>query len=146
MTRLGADRAINYSTESFLEVCRDFTKGRGVDVILDIVGGPYIPMELDLLAFNGRLVFVNLRAGKIVEADFSLIHAKHLTVTGSRLRPRSVEEKGGICRQLEKTVWPLFGEGKIKPETYQVFPLGDAAEAHRLMESSDHIGKIILVP
>ena len=146
MTRFGADRAINYSTENFLEVCRDFTDGRGVDVILDIVGGPYIPMELELLAFGGRLVFVNLRAGRIVEADFGHIHAKHLTITGSRLRPRSVEEKGDICRQLEKQVWPYFADGTIKPETYRIFPLAEASEAHRLMESSDHIGKIILAP
>jgi NADPH2:quinone reductase len=146
MTRLGADRAINYSSENFLEVCRDFTEGRGVDVILDIVGGPYIPMELELLAFGGRLVFVNLRAGRIVEADFGHIHAKHLTVTGSRLRPRSIKEKGDICRQLETHVWPYFADGTIEPVTYQVFPLAEAAEAHRLMESSDHIGKIILTP
>ena len=144
MMRLGADRAINYSTENFLKVCRDYTEGRGVDVILDIVGGPYIPMELELLAYNGRLMFVNLRAGKVVEADFSHIHAKHLTVTGSRLRPRSVAEKGEICRQLEKNVWPLFAAGTIKPETYRVFPLAEAAAAHRLMETSDHIGKVIL--
>lgn len=146
MTRLGADRAINYSTEDFLEIGRDFTDGRGVDVILDIVGGPYIPKELELLAFNGRLVFVNLRAGKIVEADFGHIHAKHLTVTGSRLRPRSVEEKGRICRQLEERVWPHLASGAIKPETYRKFPLAEAAKAHRLMETSDHIGKILLVP
>jgi len=146
MTRLGADRAINYSTENFLEVCRDFTEGRGVDVILDIVGGPYIRMELELLAFGGRLVFVNLRAGRIVEADFGHIHAKHLTITGSRLRPRSIEEKGDICRQLEKRVWPHFADGTIRPETYRIFPLAEAADAHRLMETSDHIGKIILAP
>jgi NADPH2:quinone reductase len=146
MTRLGADRAINYSTENFLEVCRVFTDGRGVDVILDIVGGPYIPMELELLAFGGRLVFVNLKAGSIVEADFGHIHAKHLIITGSRLRPRSIEEKGDICRQLVKQVWPRFADGTIKPETYRIFPLAEAPEAHRLMESSDHIGKIILAP
>ena len=146
MTRLGADRAINYSTENFLEVCRDFTGGCGVDVILDIVGGRYIPMELELLAFGGRLVFVNLKAGRIVEADFGHIHAKHLTVTGSRLRPRSIEEKGNICRQLETRVWPYFADGTIKSETYRIFPLAEAAEAHRLMERSDHIGKIILAP
>ena len=146
MTRLGADRAINYSTENFLEVCREFTSGRGVDVILDIVGGSYIPKELELLAFGGRLVFVNLRAGKIVEADFGHIHAKHLTVTGSRLRPRSVQEKGDICRQLERQVWPFFENGTIKSETYRIFPLAEASEAHRLMESSQHIGKIILAP
>lgn len=146
MTRFGADRAINYTTENFLEVCRDFTNARGVDVILDIVGGPYIPMELELLAFGGRLVFVNLKAGRIVEADFGHVHAKHLTITGSRLRPRSIEEKGEICRQLVKRVWPRFADGTIKAETYRVFPLADAAAAHRLMETSDHIGKIILAP
>ena len=124
----------------------DFTGGRGVDVILDIVGGAYIPLELELLAFGGRLGFVNLRAGKIVEADFGHIHAKHLTITGSRLRPRSVEEKGALCRQLEKQVWPYFADGSIRPETYRVFPFAEAAEAHRLMESSEHIGKIILTP
>lgn len=146
MERLGADRPINYVDEDFVEIGKSFTDGRGVDVILDIVGGPYIPRELELLAFEGRLVFVNLRAGKIVEADFGHIHAKHLTVTGSRLRPRSTEEKGAICRQLEEHIWPHFATGAIKPETYRCFPLAEAAEAHRLMETSEHIGKILLTP
>lgn len=146
MERLGADRAINYVDEDFVGIGKSFTDGRGVDVILDIVGGPYIPRELDLLAFEGRLVFINLRAGKVVEADFGHIHAKHLTVTGSRLRPRSIDEKGAICRQLEEHIWPHFATGAIKAETYRCFPLADAAEAHRLMETSEHIGKILLAP
>jgi NADPH2:quinone reductase len=144
MMRLGCDRAINYSTEDFLEVARDFTGGRGVDAILDIVGGDYIPKELELLAHEGRLVFVNLKRGRIVEADFGLIHAKHLTVTGSRLRPRPVENKTAICRALEEKVWPLFASGQVKPETWKRFPLAEAADAHRAMEASNHIGKILL--
>ena len=146
MERLGADRAINYAEEDFLAAAKAFTGGRGVDVILDIVGGPYIPKELELLAFGGRLVFINLRAGRVVEADFGHIHAKHLTVTGSRLRPRPAAEKGAICRALEERVWPLFAAGRIGAETYRKFPLSEAAGAHRLMESSEHIGKILLVP
>jgi NADPH2:quinone reductase len=146
MTRLGADRAINYTTEDFEDVARDFTGGRGVDVILDIVGGPYIAKELNLLAFNGRMVFVNLRGGRIAEADFGHIHAKHLTISGSRLRPRPVEEKGGICRALERHVWPLFETGQVHSETWRRFPLAQAADAHALMETSDHIGKILLTP
>lgn len=146
MTRLGADRAINYTTEDFEQAARDFTGGRGVDVILDIVGGSYIAKELDLLAFNGRLVFVNLRGGRIAEADFGNIHAKHLTITGSRLRPRSVAEKGEICRALEREVWPLFAAGRVHSETYRRFPLAEAAAAHALMETSEHIGKILLLP
>lgn len=146
MERLGADRAINYTEEDFLEVGQSFTDGRGVDVILDIVGGDYLPKELELLAFGGRLVIVNLRAGRVVEADFGHIHSKHLIVTGSRLRPRSVDEKGAICRSLEEKVWPLFADGRIVAVTDSSFPLAEAAAAHRRMESSAHIGKILLVP
>jgi len=144
MARLGADRAINYTEEDFLAVGREFTDGRGVDAILDIVGGAYIPKELELLAHGGRLVFINLKAGRIVEADFGLIHAKHLTVTGSRLRPRSVVEKSGICRDLEKKIWPLFADGKVNVEIWRRFPLADVAAAHREMETGNHIGKILL--
>lgn len=141
----GADRAINYRTEDFVAVGKEFTKGRGVDVILDMVGGPYIPKQLDLLAREGRLCFVALMAGTRVEADFGLIHRKHLTVTGSTLRSRSVEQKGAICRALEEKVWPLFASGKCWPVIYRSFPMAEAAEAHRLMESSQHVGKILLL-
>jgi putative PIG3 family NAD(P)H quinone oxidoreductase len=144
--RFGADRAIQYTEEDFLDVARDFTDGRGVDVILDIVGGPYIPKEMELLAHGGRLVFVNLKAGRVVEADFGLIHAKHLIITGSRLRSRTIEDKGSICRALEENIWPHFASGAIRPEIYKSFPLKHAADAHRLMETSNHIGKILLVP
>ena len=142
--RFGADRAINYKEEDFLQVAKSFTNGRGVDVILDMVGGSYIPGELELLAHGGRLVFVNLKAGRIVEADFGLIHAKHLIITGSRLRPLSIEDKGRICAQLVEKVWPLFADGRVRPEIYRRFPLREAAAAHRLMETSEHIGKILL--
>ena len=141
----GADRAINYRTEDFVAVGKEFTKGRGVDVILDMVGGDYIPRQLDLLAREGRLCFVALQAGSKVEADFGVIQRKHLTVTGSTLRPRSIEEKGSICRALEDKVWPLFAAGKCWPVIYKTFPLAQASEAQRLMESSQHIGKILLV-
>jgi len=144
--RFGADRAIKYTEEDFEEVAREFTDGYGVDVILDIVGGPYIPKELNLLAHDGRLVFVNLRAGKVVEADFGNVHAKHLTVTGSRLRPRSIEEKGQICQALVADIWPGFKTGDFKLEICARFPFSEAPKAHALMESSDHIGKILLFP
>jgi putative PIG3 family NAD(P)H quinone oxidoreductase len=142
--RFGADRAINYKDEDFLEIGKTFTGGRGVDVILDMVGGSYIPKEMELLAHGGRLVFVNLKGGRIVQADFGLIHAKHLVITGSRLRPLTIEEKGRICAQLVEKVWPFFADGRVKAEIYRRFPLREAAAAHRLMETSEHIGKILL--
>ena len=144
--RFGADRAINYRDEDFVDVCRSETDGKGVDVIIDIIGGDYLPKEVELLAHGGRLMIINLRGGKRAEIDFGLVHANHLTITGARLRPRSIAEKSAICRDLESLVWPLFASGKIKPETYAVFPFDRAAEAHELMESSRHIGKIILKP
>ena len=142
----GADRAINYKTEDFVAVGKEFTKGRGVDVILDMVGGSYIPRQLDLLAREGRLCFVALQSGTKVEADFGMIQRKHLMVTGSTLRSRTVEQKGSICRAIEEKVWPLFAARKCWPVVYKTFPLREAAEAQRLMESSQHIGKILLVP
>ena len=141
----GADLAINYRTQDFVQVAKEFTHGRGVDAIFDMVGGDYIPRELDLLAPEGRLCFVALMRGTRVEADFGLIQRKHLTVTGSTLRPRPIEQKAAIIAALKEKVWPLFKAGKLRPFTYQQFPLTQAAEAHRLMESSQHIGKILLV-
>lgn len=140
----GADRAINYRTEDFVEVGKDFTDGRGVDVILDMVGGDYIPRQLELLAREGRLCFVALMGGTVVEADFGLVHRKHLTVTGSTLRSREIAEKASICRALEEKVWPLFQSGACWPVVHTTFPLDQAADAHALMESSQHIGKIML--
>jgi len=142
----GADRAINYRTEDFVAVGKEFTDGRGVDVILDMVGGSYIQRQIELLAREGRLVFVAVMEGGVVQADFGMIQRKHATVTGSTLRPRSIEEKGRICRAVQEKAWPLFEAGKLHAAIYKTFPLAEAAEAHRLMESSQHIGKILLVP
>ena len=142
----GADLAINYRTEDFVAVGKEFTKGRGVDAIFDMVGGDYIPRELDLLAPEGRLCFVALMRGSRVKADFGVVQRKHLTITGSTLRPRPVAEKAAIVAALREKVWPLWAVGKLRPFTYQTFPLAEAAAAHRLMESSRHIGKILLVP
>ena len=142
----GADVAINYRTQDFVTVGKEATNGRGVDAILDMVGGDYIPRELDLLAHEGRLCFVALMAGTKVEADFGVIQRKHLTVTGSTLRSRSIAQKASIIAALREQVWPLWASGKLRAFTYKQFPLKDAADAHRLMESSQHIGKILLVP
>jgi putative PIG3 family NAD(P)H quinone oxidoreductase len=142
----GADVAINYKTQDFVAVGREATQGRGVDAILDMVGGDYIPRQLDLLAREGRLCFVAMMAGSRVEVDFGVIQRKHLTVTGSTLRGRSVAQKATIVAALRDKVWPLWAAGKLRPFTYRRFPLAEAAEAHRLMESSRHIGKILLVP
>jgi NADPH2:quinone reductase len=142
----GADVAINYRTQDFVAVGKEFTGGRGVDVILDMVGGDYIPRELELLAHEGRLCFVALMRGTKVEADFGAIHRKHLTVTGSTLRSRSVAQKGAIVAALRETVWPLWDQGRLRTFTCRRFPMREAADAHRLMESSEHIGKILLVP
>ncbi len=141
---LGADRGINYREEDFVEAAR--AAAGGVDVILDMVGGDYIPRQLDLLDHGGRLCFVALMGGSVVEADFGVVQRKHLIVTGSMLRPRSVEEKGQICKAVSDYAWPLFASGALRPVTHARFPLAEAAAAHRLMESSAHIGKILLVP
>jgi NADPH2:quinone reductase len=141
----GADVAINYKTQDFVKIGKEFTQGRGVDAIFDMVGGDYIPRELDLLAREGRLCFVALMGGTKIEADFGTIQRKHLTVTGSTLRSRSIEQKARIVSALKEKVWPLWEQGKLRTCTYKTFPLTEASQAHALMESSQHIGKIILV-
>ena len=142
--RLGADLAINYRREDFGAVARSFCGG--VDVILDIVGGDYIAREVDLLKREGRLVFVALAAGGRAEIDFYKVLIGHLTITGSTLRSRSIVEKGRICAELERAVWPLFGPNRLSAMIDRTFPLEAVADAHRLMESSQHIGKILLAP
>ena len=142
--QFGADFAINYKKQDFVELCHKETAGRGIDVIVDIVGGDYLPREVGLLAHGGRLVIINLPAGKTATVDFGLVHSKHLTITGSRMRPRPVPEKERLCRALEKNVWPMFANSSITTETAAIFPFSKAADAHRLMESSEHIGKIVL--
>jgi NADPH2:quinone reductase len=142
--RLGAERAINYRTEDFVDVVTTVTLGRGVDMILDIVGGDYVPRDLLALAVEGRLVVIGFMGGDTATIDFKRILGRRLTITGSTLRPRSVEEKGKIAAALRAEVWPLLEAGKIRPQIYRTFPLEEAAAAHRLMESSEHIGKIVL--
>ncbi|MCW3060369.1 MAG: NAD(P)H-quinone oxidoreductase [Capsulimonas sp.] len=141
---LGANLAINYKTQDFVAEVKQFTEGRGVDLILDMVGGPYFSRNLAALAREGRLVQIAFLQGAKIEVDLTLLMVKRLTVTGSTLRPRTVAEKGAIARDLHERVWPLLESGKVKPLIYRTFPLADAAQAHALMESSEHIGKIVL--
>jgi len=141
---LGAKRAINYRTEDFAEVIKAETNGRGVDVILDMVAGDYLPREIASLADDGRLVFIALLGGSKATLDMSAVLRRRLTVTGSTLRPRSVAFKEAIARRLREVVWPLIESGRVKPMLFRTFPLAQAADAHRLMESSQHVGKIVL--
>jgi putative PIG3 family NAD(P)H quinone oxidoreductase len=143
--RLGASRAINYRQDDFVEQVRALTGGRGVDLILDMVGGEYVARNLAALAVEGRLVQIGLMGGEAAPIDFRRILGQRLTITGSTLRPRSVAEKGAIADALRQEVWPLLEQGRVKPIIYRTFPLKEAAAAHRLMESSEHIGKIVLV-
>jgi len=142
--RLGAADAFNYKTQDFEKEIEKATRGKGVNVILDMVGGDYVPKELKCLAEDGRLVFIAFLRGMKAELDIGLVMRKRLTLTGSTLRPRPVAFKGAIAKSLREKIWPLIESGRIKPEIYKTFPLEQAAEAHRLMESSQHIGKIVL--
>ncbi len=142
--RAGADRVINYHEEDFVEVLKQATDGNGVNVILDMVGGDYIPRNLKSLAVEGRLVQIAFLKGSRVELDTMPIMRKRLTFTGSTLRPRSRAEKADIAKALQDKVWPLLDQGLCHPVIHATFPLDQAAEAHRLMESSKHIGKIML--
>ena len=141
--KLGA-HAINYREQDFVEEVKKLTEGRGVDVILDMVAGDYVPRELELLTDDGRLVFIATLGGKQAEIDASLIMRRRLTITGSTLRARPVAFKAELARQLYEKVWPLLETGKAKPVIHQVFAAREAATAHALMESSAHIGKIML--
>ena len=143
---LGADAAINYNEYDFEAEIKTLTENRGVDVILDMVGGPYFPKNIKILAVQGRLLQIALMQGYKAEVDFRPLLMKRVTLTGSTLRPRSVKEKAEIARALRKEVWPLMDSGTIRPIIHQTFPLEKAADAHRLMESSNHIGKILLKP
>jgi NADPH2:quinone reductase len=142
--KLGADFAINYRTHDFVEIVKTET-GAGANVILDMVGGPYVQRNISAVAVDGRIVQIAFQQGSKVEVDLLPIMLKRLTFTGSTLRPRSVEAKAEIARALEDKVWPLLAAGRCKPQIYRTFPLAKAAAAHRLMESSEHIGKIVLV-
>jgi NADPH2:quinone reductase len=142
--RLGAEKAFNYKTQDFLAEVKAATGGKGVNVILDMVGGDYVPKELKALADDGRLVFIAFLRGPKTELDINEVMRRRLTITGSTLRPRPVEFKGYIAKNLREKIWPLIDAGKIKPVIFKTFPLAQAADAHRLMESSQHIGKIVL--
>lgn len=141
---LGARRAINYKSQDFVEAIKELTGGRGVDLILDIMGGSYLPRNLAALAVDGRLVQIGLMGGETASIDLRRVLGRRLTITGSTLRPRSVAEKGQIAAALAREVWPFLEDGTVRPIVYKTFPLQDAAAAHRLMESSEHIGKIVL--
>jgi len=141
---LGAERGINYRTEDFVVVVKELTNGRGVDVILDMVGGDYLPREIECLADDGRIGVIAVQGGSKATLDVGQLLRRRLTVTGSTLRPRSVAFKAAIAAHLQATVWPLIEAGKIKPVIYKTFPLDKAGEAHALMESSTHVGKIML--
>ncbi|SMO52244.1 NAD(P)H-quinone oxidoreductase [Solitalea koreensis] len=142
--QLGAAKCINYKDEDFVAVLKSLTNNKGIDVILDMVGGEYINKNIDLLAEDGRLVFINAMNGFKAEIDFLKVMQRRLIITGSTLRARPNSFKAEIAKNLIKHVWPLFESGKLKPVIYKTFPLDQAAEAHRLMESSEHMGKIML--
>ena len=143
--RIGAARAINYRTSDFVAVVRDLTHGRGVDVVLDIVGGEYLQKNVDCLAMHGRLVQIGLQGGAKAQVNLATLMQRRLTITGSTLRPRTVAEKGAIARDLENHVWPLLATRQVAPVIHKTFPLTAAADAHRLLESGAVIGKLVLV-
>lgn len=143
--RFGADAAIDYKQEDFAEAVKRLTEGKGVDVVLDMVGADYFQRNLRSLAWDGRLVFIAFLGGhEAAKADLRPIMLKRLTVTGSTMRPRTTAQKGALAKDLAEQVWPALEAGRCGPEIYKTFPLSGIVEAHRLMESSQHIGKIML--
>jgi len=142
--QLGADHAIDYRQADFVDEVKRITDGKGVDVILDMVAGAYVARELKCLAEDGRLVFIAVQGGIEAQIDAGVVLRKRLTITGSTLRPRPVAFKAAIAASLRATVWPWIEAGKIKPVIYKVFPAAQAAAAHTLMESNQHIGKLVL--
>jgi NADPH:quinone reductase len=141
---LGADHAINYRTADFAEAARQFTGGRGVDVVLDMVAGDYVAREVTVLAEDGRLVIIAVQGGVKAQFDAGLVLRRRLTITGSTLRPRPVAFKGAVAAALRERVWPLIASGRIRPVLHSVLPATEAAQAHALMESNQHVGKIVL--
>jgi putative PIG3 family NAD(P)H quinone oxidoreductase len=143
---LGAERAFNYRDEDFVAAARLATEGRGMDLILDMVGGDYLQRNIETLAMEGRLVQIGQLSGPKSQINTTPVLQRRLTITGSTLRPRSVAQKAAIARAVHEHVWPLFESGAVKVLVHATFPLADAAEAHRVMESSVHIGKLVLEP
>jgi putative PIG3 family NAD(P)H quinone oxidoreductase len=144
--RVGAERAIDYREVDFVAAVRDATGGRGVDVVLDIIGGDYLSRNIEVLAVEGRLVQIGLQGGSSAQLDMAPLLLKRLTITASTLRARSVAEKGALAAAVKANVWPLLESGAVRPVIHATFPLRAAADAHRLLESSRHIGKIVLIP
>lgn len=142
--KLGAEKAINYKTQDFAAEVKAATGGKGVNVVLDMVGGDYLQREISCMAEEGRLVFIAVLGGWKAEFNIAEVMMKRLVLTGSTLRPRTVAFKGAVAKNLREKVWPLIEAGRIKPVIYKTFPLAQASEAHRLMETSTHIGKIVL--
>jgi NADPH2:quinone reductase len=142
--KLGAEKAFNYKTGDWAEELKAATGGKGVNVILDMAGGDFVAKELKSLADEGRLVMIAFLRGMKTEVDLSVIMSKRLQITGSTLRPRPIEFKGQVAKSLRERVWPLIEAGRIKPVIFKTFPLAEASEAHKLMETSQHIGKIVL--
>ncbi|HMD73302.1 MAG TPA: NAD(P)H-quinone oxidoreductase [Steroidobacteraceae bacterium] len=142
--RLGAVRGIDYKTEDFVEVIREQTGGKGADLILDMIGGSYLARNLEAAAVEGRLVVISLIGGARAEINLLTIMSKRLTLTGSTLRARSVAQKAAVAAGVQQNLWPLLASGRVRPVIHATFPLAEAGEAHRLMETSQHIGKIVL--
>jgi NADPH2:quinone reductase len=142
--KLGADHAINYREHDFVAEVKRLTEGRGANVILDMVAGPYVARELECLADDGRLVIIAVQGGVQSQIDAGAVLRRRLTITGSTLRPRPVAFKAAIARSLRTNVWPWIEGGRVKPVIHQVFPAEQAAQAHALMESNRHIGKLVL--
>jgi NADPH2:quinone reductase len=141
---LGAVRGIDYKTEDFVEIVKLATEGRGVDVILDIVAGTYVQRNLDAAAVDGRIVVISLQGGSRAEIKMNVLMLKRLTLTGSTLRGRTLEQKAAVAAAVHKNIWPLLAARRVRPVIHTTFPLAEAADAHRIMESSSHIGKIVL--
>ena len=141
---LGADRAVNYRTQDFVAAALEFTAGRGVDVVLDMVAGDYVERELQCLAEDGRLALIAVQGGTSSRIDAGLVLRRRLSITGSTLRPRPLAYKAALARELRAEVWPLLESGRIRPVVHRVLPAAAAAAAHALMESSQHVGKIVL--
>jgi NADPH2:quinone reductase len=141
---LGAVRGIDYKSEDFVEVIRRETQGYGIDITLDMVAGSYVQRNLDIAAIEGRIVTISLLGGSRAEINVGMILTKRLTLTGSTLRSRTVAQKASVAEAVRQNVWPLLESGKVRPVIFKTFPLAAASDAHRLMESSNHIGKIVL--
>jgi NADPH:quinone reductase len=142
--KLGAVRGIDYRKEDFVEVIRAATQGYGIDVTLDMVAGSYVPRNIDIAAVEGRIVTISTLGGTKAELNMVPVMMKRLTLTGSTLRARTVAQKAAVADAMRQNVWPLIAAGKVKPVIFRTFPLAEASEAHRLMETSNHIGKIVL--